>query len=97
MKRSSQFALSTGNVTCPVPGGGSVLLPVIPGILKHPMPSQLFTLLADVRVARKYTRLALEKASWPVLRQFPPAWLEACLESADLRPGRKQALLYLLS
>jgi hypothetical protein len=53
-------------------------------------------LLLDERVARKYTRLAIEKMAWPVLRQFPRDWLIANLKSASVKPGRMRALNFLL-
>ncbi len=97
MKRSYEFATSIGTATCELSGGASVLLPVIPGILKHPHPGELADLLRNEPVARKYTRLALEKAAWPVLRQFPRSWLLECLPGAQIRPGRLNAIHLLLS
>ena len=72
-------------------------VPVVPGILKHPTVGQLNRLLKDSDVVRKYTREALRRAPWPVLRQFPREWLEACLPEAGLRPGRASALKYMLA
>jgi hypothetical protein len=96
MKRTCQYATSRGMVTVSLVEGGSVDLPVIAGILKHPHPDELPELLKDERVARKYTRLAIEKMAWPVLRQFPRDWLIANLQSATVRPGRMRALTFLL-
>lgn len=71
-------------------------LPVIPGILKHPRPAELAGLLQHETVARKYTRLALEKAAWRVLGEFPVDWLAQCLDGTSMREGRRQALRYLM-
>jgi hypothetical protein len=46
---------------------------------------------------RKYTVAALRRAPWQVLREFPGDYLMECLEEAALPPGRRAALLYLLS
>ncbi len=81
---------------CRLADGRDVVLPVFPGILKHPKTTELEALLQDERVARKYTKLALQRAAWPILSHFPAAWLRECLESADVRPGREQALRFLL-
>ena len=97
MKRSYRFVESVGTVRCTLEGGREVTLPVFPGILKHPTVDELRELLARPAVARKYTIVALRKASWPVLREFPRAWLETCLVEADLRPGRAEAIRFLLS
>jgi hypothetical protein len=97
MKRTYRFAVRTGTVTCALPGARRVVLPVIPGILKHPAPDELSSLLTRPAVVRKYTLAALRYASWPVLRQFPREWLRECVETAPLRPSRKRALRFLLS
>jgi len=97
MRRSYRFVESVGSVRCPLGSGREVVLPVFPGILKHPMVGDLKDLLARPSVARKYTILALRRAPWQVLREFPRDWLEACLPEADLRPGRERALRFLLS
>lgn len=96
MKRTCQFAASRGVVTVSLASGGSVEIPIIPGILKHPHPDELAELLKDERVARKYTRLAIEKMAWPVLRQFSREWIVMNLENASVRPGRLRALNFLL-
>jgi hypothetical protein len=97
MRRTCHYATSRGVVATSLASGGVVELPVIPGILKHPRPEELPELLLDERVARKYTRLAIEKMAWPVLRQFPRAWLISNLNNASLNPGRRRALLFLLN
>jgi hypothetical protein len=71
-------------------------LPVIPGILKHPLPEMLPDLLQRPNVAYKYALEAVRQASWPVLRQFPREVLRACIDAADIRPSRRQAILFLL-
>jgi hypothetical protein len=97
MKRTYRFVKSIGRVSVGLDDGGQVSLPVFPGILKHLTVDELSALLAKPAVARKYTILALRKAPWQVLREFPRDWLEACLAEADLRAGRAQALRYLMS
>jgi hypothetical protein len=97
MKRTCHFATRIGVVSVSLSSGGCVEIPVIPGILKHPRPDELPDLLKDERVARKYTRLAIEKMAWPVLRQFPREWLVMHLDSATVKPGRLRALTFLLS
>ncbi len=97
MKRSYRFVESVGTVRCVLGPVHEVTLPVFPGILKHPTVDELRELLTKPAVARKYTILALRKAPWQVLREFPRTWLEACLDEANLRPGRVDALRFLLS
>ncbi|HMO52360.1 MAG TPA: hypothetical protein PKE26_11535 [Kiritimatiellia bacterium] len=97
MKRTYQFAASRGVVSVSLARGGSVELPVFAGVLKHPRPDELPVLLQDERVARKYTRLAIEKMAWPVLRQFPRDWILENLKDAILKPGRQRAVLFLLA
>lgn len=96
MKATYRFVQHQEVVTCQLVSGERVQLPVIPGILKHPRPDQLRSLLAKPDVAEKYTMEALRKAAWPILRQFPRAWLRQCLNRAELRPPRREALAFLL-
>jgi len=96
MKRTLRFAKSIGRITCELSPGNEITVPVVPGILKHPRPEELPALLSRPSVVRKYTMLALSKASWPILRQFPRAWLKLCLENARLKHSRRQALMFLL-
>ena len=96
MKRTYRFAQPSGHVTCTLEDGDRVRLPVFAGILRHLREDELAELLADPIVARKYTRRALEIAAWPIVREFPRAWLRRCLEGMELRPGRRRALLYML-
>ncbi len=91
-----QYARPIGTVRLRLDGGGDIELPVIPGILKHPRPGELAGLLQHEVVARKYTRLALEKAAWRVLREFPTDWLAQCLGETSMREGRRRALRYLM-
>jgi len=81
---------------CTLKTGHTVDLPIFPGILKHPHPSEIGSLIQDEDVARKYTRQALEKACWQVLREFPRPWLAACLDDTPMRPGRRRSLRFLL-
>lgn len=97
MKRTFRFVESVGSVRCTTESGEEVTLPAFPGILKHPTVDELLQLLQKPAVARKYTVLALRKAPWQVLREFPSEWLETCLPDADLREGRVRALRFLLS
>jgi hypothetical protein len=97
MKRTHRFVKSVGTVDCVLEPGRQITLPVFPGIFKHPTVDELRELLAKPEAARKYTILALRKAPWPVLREFPHSWLEECLENAELRDGRAQALRFLLT
>jgi len=96
MRRRYRFAASMGSVTCTLPDGGSVTLPIVPGILKHPTPESLASILVDPNVARKYTMEALRHASWPVLSLFPRQWLKDCLRDARVPARRHEALLFLL-
>ena len=96
MKRTYRFARSVGTVSCLFPSGERVDLPVIPGILKHPLPEMLPDLLQRPNVAYKYTLEAIRQASWPVLKQFPRDVLRSCVDAAGIRPGRRAALLFLL-
>ncbi len=97
MKRTYRFVESVGTVQCALGPDREVTLPVFPGILKHPTMGELRELLERPAVARKYTVQALRKAPWPVLREFPRDWLDACMAEANLRTGRQQALRFLLS
>lgn len=96
MKRTYRFVSTEGEVACTLPSGQQVLLPVVPGLLKHPGLDELRQLLQDAEVARKYTIQALRKAPWAVLRLFPRRLLEDCLAEADLPAGRARALRFLL-
>src|SRR5205809_664904 len=96
MKRTVEFAKSRGIATCKLADGRMVKVPIVPGILKHPMPDELAGILSRPNAVRKYTIEALRHAAWPILRLFPKDWLKECLDDAGLRPGRRQALLYLL-
>ena len=96
MKRTYRFAQSIGSATSNLPDGTVLTVPVVPGILKHPTPDALPSILAHPDAVRKYTIEALRHASWPVLRLFPRDWLKECLDAAGLKPRRHQALLFLL-
>lgn len=97
MKQTCIFAQSMGTVTCTMPSGQEVALPIVPGILKHPSPEMLPNLLCRPDVARKYTLEALRKAAWPILNLFPKEWLRQCLPEAGLSRSRANALDFLLS
>jgi len=97
MRRTYAYVQSMGSITCRMPSGLDVTLPIVPGILKHPTPEMLPRLLVKPEVACKYTMEALRKASWPVLRLFPKARLRQCMPEARLSQGRAAALNFLLS
>ena len=97
MKRSYVFVRSVGSVKLEMPDGTEIEIPLFPGILKHPSSSSLPELLNTPAAIRKYTLEAIRKVPWPVLKAFPKSWIESCLQGADIRPGRRQALIYLLS
>jgi predicted RNA polymerase sigma factor len=90
------FVRSVGSTRCTLPTGESIDIPVVPGILKHPRVDELFALLADAGAARKYTQEALRVAPWSALKEFPRAWLLACLRDAPLSRSRRRALEFLL-
>jgi hypothetical protein len=96
MTRPYHFARPIGIAVCQIEGSETVSIPVFPGLLKHPHPSELVSLISDRDVARKYTRLALEKASWQILKEFPRPWLSSCLPEIKVRPGRLKALRFLM-
>lgn len=95
MKRTYRQPEPEGFAICII-GDRSLELPVAPGILKHPTVEQLAGLLADPAVARKYTRAALRRAPWSILRRFPRRWLIEQIEEADLPIGRRRALEHVL-
>jgi hypothetical protein len=94
--RGYRFVQPVGVARCKLSDGSVVTLPVVAGIFKYPPATELGELLSDEDVARKYTRIALEKAAWQVLKEFPRDWLRLSLDSAQLRPGRRRALRFLL-
>jgi hypothetical protein len=97
MIRTCAFVRSIGVARCRLRTGEVLMIPVVPGLLKHPRARDLAGLLGDARVVRKYTREALKRAPWPVLRQFPHRWLKACMKDANLPRGRRLALQFMLS
>jgi hypothetical protein len=97
VKCTLRYVRHEEEVACEVAPGKLIKVPVLPGILKHPRPDQLSALLAVPSIAERYTMEALRKASWPILRQFPKAWLRECLERAAVKPSRRRALTFLLS
>jgi len=96
VKRTSRFLGSDGHVVCKLESGEEILLPVFPGILKHPTASELPGLLVHPNVARKYTREALRRGAWPIPKQFPHPWLLRCLDDACLLERRRRAIEFLL-
>lgn len=96
MTRTYRFVKPVGSVNCALAEGSTVRLPVFPGIFKHLPANELFPMLEDEYTARKYTRSALERAAWAVLREFPRDWLIQCLEETSMRQGRRRALMFLL-
>jgi hypothetical protein len=96
MKRTVTFARSVGTVRFQALPGQIFEIPLFPGIFKHAVPGELAKLLSNAAIVRKYTCEALRTAAWPLLREFPRDWLRACLPLANLRPGRRRALEFLL-
>lgn len=96
MKRTLSFSRPRGRVHCRLEDGRVLDLPVFRGILKHLADDQIPTLLQKPDVARKYTREAMRKAAWPLLREFPRDWLLECLPDVAAPPGRLDALRFLL-
>lgn len=96
MKRSYRFVRCLGTTVCTLETGEELLLPIFPGLLKHPTTSALPKLLRSPTVARKYTLEALLRAPWPVLRHFPRVWVRRCLDGAPVSPGRRRALEFLI-
>jgi hypothetical protein len=96
MKRTLTYARKIGSVPFEAAPGQVVQVPLFPGILKHLAPSELRGALSSPATVRKYTCEALRTAAWPILREFPRDWIKTCLPLADLRPGRRRALEFLL-
>ena len=96
MKRTVCFVSRIGSVRFEAAPGQTVEIPLFPGILKHPAPGELAGLLRCPAAVRKYTCEALRSAAWPILREFPREWLKVCIPLARLRPGRRQAIEFLL-
>ena len=96
MKRTYEFVSCLGSVPCQLPSGEEVNVPVFIGILKHPTKDELYHLLRNHAVAKKYTIEALRIAPWQVLKHFPNKWLLECLSDALLPAPRKRAVEYLL-
>ena len=97
MKRTYKFAHVSATVSCRLSKDRVIVVPVVPGILKHPTTGLLQELLGNPHVVRKYTIEALRRAPWPILRQFPRNWLLECLNGANLDPPRLAAITFLLS
>lgn len=97
MKRTFHYPQSIGTVRLKTQSGEEYLIPVFPGILKHPDAQSLINLLNNYSVIHKYTCEALKHAAWPLLKQFPVLWLETCLNDVTLPPGRHRAIKFLLS
>lgn len=96
MKRDVTFVSAQGSAEGFTVDGESIVVPLIPGVLKHLTLEELGPLLKQPAVLTKYTLEALRWAPWQCLREFPHAWLRACLAKGDLRTGRRQAIEFLL-
>jgi len=96
VKHTVNFAGRTGTLRFEAAPGQVFDIPLFPGILKHASPGELAELLRSPAAVRKYTCAALRSAAWPIVREFPREWLEDCIPQAGLRPGRRQALEFLL-
>jgi hypothetical protein len=97
VKRTCTFVKKIGTATFLTAEYGNIEIPLFPGILKHLCVEDLPKVVESRAALRKYTREALKTAPWPVLREFPPSWLCACLDDVQLREGRRRALEFLLS
>lgn len=97
MKKTFQYARSSGKIAVRLEDGRQVELPIFPGILKHPTEEQLRELLKKPTVARKYTDKALRVAAWQIIREFDAQWLRERIPKARLRPSRRAALEFLLN
>ena len=96
MKRTCHFAEPTGTIRCRLPSGAEITVPLMQGILKHPTQQAMPALLRNPAVVRKYTLEAIRTAPWSLLRAFPKAWLRQCIPEAQIRPGRRRALSFML-
>lgn len=96
MMRNVTFVKPRGTAVGCTSKGQIINVPLIPGILKHLTLAELEPLLQRPSVLEKYTYEALRWAPWQCLREFPIDWLRVCLAQSDLRPGRRQAIEYLL-
>jgi hypothetical protein len=96
VKRTLTYASKIGTIPFEVARGQVVQLPLFPGILQHVSPSELAGALSSPAAVRKYTCEALRTAAWPILREFPRDWLRSCIPLAGIRPGRREALEFLL-
>lgn len=92
-----RYVTPTKSAAYALPDGRTITVPLVPGILKHPAESDLPEILARPNALRKYTVEALRRAPWQVLSKFPREWLLECLDEASLRPGRRAALLFMLT
>lgn len=96
MMRNVVFVSPQGSAVGRTEAGEAIVVPLIPGLLKHLSLEELRPLLQEPEVLSKYTREALRWAPWPCLREFPFDWLRNCLEGGWLREGRARAIRYLL-
>jgi hypothetical protein len=96
MKRDVVFVCSRGHAEGRTAEGEKIEVPLVPGVFKHLTLEELRPLLQDPAVLQKYTLEALRWAPWQCLREFPLPWLRKCLVQGDLRPGRRQAIEYLM-
>ena len=97
MRRRNHFVESLGSLACPLSSGGTVTVPIVPGLLKHPTVPQLRQLLSEPDAVTKYTIAALRHAPWSILRQFDKPWLRSCLSCAGLRSSRARAISFLIA
>ncbi len=97
MKRTYSFVKKVGTLKYELSTGQEIDIPLFPGILKHLSVRDLPRSLNTPAALLKYTREALKSAPWPVLKEFPRSWLISCMDKAEIREGRKRALMFLLS
>ena len=96
MKRTIRFIKPFAFIDWKAPSGDTFKIPLFQGILKHPLNEELEDILNNYNSIHKYTSTALQKASWPILREFPVSWLKICLKNISLKPARRRALEFLL-
>ena len=97
MKRTYSFVKKVGTLRYELSTGLEIDIPLFPGILKHLSVRDFPKSLNTQAALLKYTCEALKSAPWPVLREFPRSWLISCMAKAEIREGRKRALMFLLS
>lgn len=97
MKRTIVFVSPQVFTEVTSPGGATLKIPLIPGVLKHLRLDELPTVLQLPGVLEKYTHQAIRWAPWQCLQEFPISWLRECLQTSSVREGRRMAIEFLIS